>query len=56
MGKDEHNKAKGKNNFAQTPKNQLTDHIDVEFSQALADEDDREAQERARDADKRVKD
>jgi len=55
MGRDEHNKPKGRNRFAQTPKNQITENIDVEFSHELADEDDQEALRRARAADQRVK-
>lgn len=53
MGRDEHNKRKN-NYLAQTPKNQKTDGIDVEFSDELADADDREAQARSRAADKRA--
>ena len=55
MGRDEHNKPKGRNRFAQTPKNQITENIDVEFSHELADEDDQEALRRARAAAQRVK-
>jgi len=55
VGKDEHNKPKGRNRFAQTPKNQITKNIDIEFSEELADTDDKEAQARARAADRRVK-
>lgn len=55
MGRDEHNKPKGRNRFAQTPKNQITENIDVEFSYELADEDDQEALRRARAVDQRVK-
>ncbi|GEN31549.1 hypothetical protein HNQ35_001959 [Cerasibacillus quisquiliarum] len=54
MGKDEHKKPK--NNFlAQTPKSQKTDGIDVEFSEELADHDDKQAQARSRAADLRRK-
>jgi len=56
VGRDEHTKSRGKNTFAQTPKNQLKAGTDVEFSQAFADEDDKEAQRRARAAERRVKD
>ncbi|MDO6451611.1 YfhD family protein [Oceanobacillus profundus] len=53
MGRDEHKKRK--NNFlSQTPKNQKTDGIDVEFSNEFADAEDREAQARSRVADKRA--
>jgi hypothetical protein len=54
MGRDEHRKKKNKH-FAQTPKKQLTDGIDIEFSQELADHDDLEAQARSRAADQRAK-
>ncbi|WP_175614450.1 YfhD family protein [Piscibacillus halophilus] len=52
MGKDEHKK-KSKNRMAQTPKNQLRAQ-DVEFSQSMADQEDLEAQARAREADRRA--
>jgi len=55
MGRDEHKKARGKRHLAQTPKNQLSDGIDVEFSEELADEDDKKAQQRMRQADQRAK-
>ena len=54
MGRGDHNKATGKNFFAQTPKNQLSDGIDVEYSEELADHDDIVAQERSKAADKRA--
>jgi len=54
MGRDEHRKKKN-NIMAQTPKNQLSDGIDVEFSKELADADDIEAQERSKAADQRAK-
>ena len=54
MGKDEHKKSK--NSFlAQTPKNQIADGKDIEFSEELADHDDKEAQARANAAGKRRK-
>ncbi|API92838.1 MULTISPECIES: YfhD family protein [Virgibacillus] len=54
MGRDEHRKSK--NSFmAQTPANQKSDGVDVEFAQEAADHADLEAQERARQADKRAK-
>jgi hypothetical protein len=54
MGRDEHRKSK--NSFlAQTPKNQLSDGIDVEFSEEFADQNDKEAQARSRAANKRAK-
>ncbi|OZU88910.1 YfhD family protein [Virgibacillus indicus] len=54
MGRDEHRKSK--NNFlSQTPKNQLTDGIDVEFAEEFADHNDKQAQARSRAADKRAK-
>ena len=55
MGKDEHNKPKGRNRFAQTPKTQITKNTDIEFSEELADADDKEAQARARAAERRIK-
>ncbi|MEW9677246.1 YfhD family protein [Lentibacillus sp. L22] len=56
MGRDDHNnKTNSKNFLAQTPKNMKSDGIDVEFSEALADEEDKEAQARSRAAEKRIK-
>ncbi|MFD1038215.1 YfhD family protein [Virgibacillus byunsanensis] len=55
MGRDEHNNSNGRNRLAQTPKNQIKDGIDVEFSEEFADHDDKEAQARSRAADRRVK-
>ncbi|WP_010098277.1 YfhD family protein [Ornithinibacillus scapharcae] len=55
MGRGDHNRAGGKNFLAQTPKNQLSDGIDVEYSEELADHDDKEAQARSAAADSRVK-
>ena len=55
LGRDEHKKRKN-NYLSQTPKNQKTDGIDVEFSDELADADDKEAQARSRAADKRAHD
>ncbi|WP_193064084.1 YfhD family protein [Oceanobacillus oncorhynchi] len=53
MGRNEHKKRK--NNFlSQTPKNQISDGIDVEFSDEFADAEDRKAQARSRAADKRA--
>ncbi|WP_010651877.1 YfhD family protein [Oceanobacillus massiliensis] len=53
MGRDEHHHKK--NNFlAQTPKNQKSDGIDIEFSEEFADAEDKEAQARSRAADKRA--
>ncbi|MFD1068111.1 YfhD family protein [Oceanobacillus locisalsi] len=55
MGRDEHKQRK--NNFlGQTPKNQKTDGIDVEFADEFADAEDREAQARSQAADKRAHD
>ncbi|WP_084157424.1 YfhD family protein [Oceanobacillus manasiensis] len=55
MGRDEHRNSK--NNFlAQTPKNlKDSDGVDIEFSKELADQDDLEAQERSKAADRRAK-
>ncbi|MFB4167960.1 YfhD family protein [Virgibacillus sp. JSM 102003] len=55
MGRDEHNKASGRNFLAQTPKYAKTDGRDVEFSEEFADHEDKEAQARSRQADKRAK-
>ncbi|MFC4559520.1 YfhD family protein [Virgibacillus kekensis] len=55
MGRDEHNKSRGRNRLVQTPKNEKTDGRDVEFSRELADQEDMEALERSRQADQRVK-
>lgn len=41
--------------MAQTPKNQLSDGYDVEFSEELADEEDKEALKRSRQANQRAK-
>ncbi|GIO21485.1 YfhD family protein [Oceanobacillus sp. J11TS1] len=54
MGRDEHKKRKN-NYLSQTPKNQISDGIDVEFSDEFADADDRVAQARSRAADKRAR-
>ncbi|MFC4404658.1 YfhD family protein [Gracilibacillus xinjiangensis] len=53
MGRDDHKNRKNKNNLPQTPKNQKSDGIDVEFSEELADTEDREAQMRSKRADQR---
>lgn len=55
MGRDEHNKSHGKNFLAQTPKNEKTDGIDVEFSEEFADQDDKDAQRRGLAADRRAR-
>lgn len=54
MGRDEHHKNKGrqKRKLPQTPNNQK--NIDVEFSEELADREDKIAQERAKAADRRA--
>ncbi|WP_226580314.1 YfhD family protein [Halobacillus litoralis] len=56
MGRDEHRKGKGKQKrkLPQTPKNQKQANIDVEFSEELADRDDKIAEERAKAADRRA--
>lgn len=58
MGRDEHRNKKN-SRLAQTPFLQLrrgtTDGIDVEYSEELADVNDRKAQARSRAADKRMK-
>ncbi|HLT55469.1 MAG TPA: YfhD family protein, partial [Bacillota bacterium] len=41
--------------LAQTPKTEVSDGIDIEFSEELADIDDRKAQERSKAAERRVK-
>ncbi|WP_163971472.1 YfhD family protein [Oceanobacillus halotolerans] len=57
MGRDEHNKSRGRNRLAQTPRNQLrnSDGHDVEYAEEFADHEDKEAQQRANAADKRAK-
>lgn len=55
MGRDEHKKSRGKRFMAQTSKNQLSDGLDIEFSEELADTDDKKALERSRQADRRAK-
>jgi hypothetical protein len=55
MGRGDHNRATGKNFLAQTPKNQLSDGFDVEYSEELADHDDKVAEERSKAADRRAK-
>ncbi|WP_188207549.1 YfhD family protein [Alkalibacillus aidingensis] len=52
MGRDEH-KRKSRNPLAQTPDNQLSDGIDVEFAEDLADSADLEAIARSQAADER---
>ncbi|KHE73092.1 YfhD family protein [Halobacillus sp. BBL2006] len=56
MGRDEHRHAKGKkkHKLPQTPKNQKTDGIDVEFSEELADHEDMQALKRSKAADRRA--
>mgnify|MGYP001176803958 CR=1 FL=1 len=54
MGRDEHKRRSNKH-MAQTPKKQLTDGIDVEFAEELADHNDKEAQARSQAADRRAK-
>ncbi|MBN8235469.1 YfhD family protein [Halobacillus kuroshimensis] len=56
MGRDEHHKGKGKQKrkLPQTPKSQKHANIDVEFSEELADREDKIAQERAKAADRRA--
>lgn len=39
MGRDEHKKSRGKRHLAQTPKQQLSDGIDIEFSEELTVKD-----------------
>lgn len=53
-GRDDHN---SKNNKAlgQTPKNQISDGIDIEFSEELADADDKLAKARSHAASLRAK-
>ncbi|PWU68943.1 MULTISPECIES: YfhD family protein [Gracilibacillus] len=55
MGKDEHKLNSNRNKLAQTPKNQIGDGLDIEFSEEVADIEDKQAQARSRAADKRVK-
>ncbi|MBH0230993.1 YfhD family protein [Halobacillus yeomjeoni] len=57
MGRDEHRNKKGKNKskLPQTPENQKTDGIDVEFSEEIADRDDMEALKRSQEADRRAR-
>ncbi|MBS4205784.1 YfhD family protein [Lederbergia citrea] len=57
MGRDDRRKARDKNKqkLPQVPKNMKSDGLDVEFSEELADQDDREAMARSQAADKRAK-
>ncbi|MFG6119614.1 YfhD family protein [Thalassobacillus sp. B23F22_16] len=58
MGRDDHRKANGKNDSSlpQTPKYEKKAHaLDIEFSEELADHEDREAQARSQAADARMK-
>lgn len=55
MGRDEHKSKKKKNGLHQTPKNQKSDGIDVEFSSELADQADMTAIERSKKTKKRNK-
>lgn len=54
MGRDEHNTSKGLNRLDQTPKNQITDDKYVEFSDELANQDNKEARARAEAPERRV--
>ncbi|WP_082233464.1 YfhD family protein [Halobacillus massiliensis] len=56
MGRDEHkhNNPRKKNKLSQTPQLEISDGIDVEFSQDMADHDDIEAMKRAEAADRRA--
>ena len=47
MGRDEHNKSKGKNKHPQVPKRQLTHSGDVEFAPELSNQDNGEARARS---------
>ena len=53
LGRDEHKKSRGKRFLAQTPKNQISDGIDIEFSNELADQDDIVALARIQKAEQR---
>ncbi|PKR78766.1 YfhD family protein [Halalkalibacillus sediminis] len=55
MGRDEHKNGKRNDPLRQTPKNQVSDGVDVEFSDELANLDDQEAQERSRAAEERAR-
>ncbi|WP_181349574.1 YfhD family protein [Thalassobacillus sp. CUG 92003] len=58
MGRDDRRKANGKNDrkLAQTPeRDKKVEGVDVEYAQEFADQDDVEAQERAKQADERAK-
>ncbi|MBS4179124.1 YfhD family protein [Lederbergia citrea] len=57
MGRDDRSKARDKNKqkLPQVPKNMKSDGLDVEFSEEMADQDDREAMARSQAADKRAK-
>ncbi|MGM8365026.1 YfhD family protein [Virgibacillus sp. W0181] len=55
MGRDEHKKSRGKRFLTQTPENQASDGIDIEFSEELADQSDKIAQERRKRADESAK-
>ncbi|MCR2821994.1 YfhD family protein [Lederbergia panacisoli] len=57
MGRDDRRSARDKNKqkLPQVPQNMKSDGLDVEFSEELADHDDKVAQERSKAADKRAK-
>ena len=55
MGRYNHNLVHAKSRMLADDKQGLSDGIDVEFSEALADHDDLVAQERAKAADERAK-
>ncbi|WP_018663850.1 YfhD family protein [Heyndrickxia acidiproducens] len=57
MGRAHKHKTRDKNKatLPQVPKNMKIDGRDVEFSEVLADQDDREAQARSQAAEKRAK-
>lgn len=58
MGRDDRHRARDKNQakLPQTPRRDLApDGLDIEFSRELADVEDLEAQQRAREAEERVR-
>lgn len=58
MGRDDRRRARDKNQpkLPQTPRRDLApDGLDIEFSRELADVEDFEAQQRAREAEERVR-
>lgn len=53
MGRDEHKKSRGKRHLAQTPKQQVSDGVDFEFSNEFLTNEDTNLNERKKNNNKR---